>query len=62
MRIALIQMPVLPDKVKNIQTACGKIREAAKNGADFAVLPEMFCCPYQTQNFPVWRDINAGLI
>ena len=26
MRIALIQMPVLPDKVKNIQTACGKIR------------------------------------
>ena len=31
MRIALIQMPVLPDKVKNIQTACGKIREAAKN-------------------------------
>ena len=43
MRIALIQMPVLPDKVKNIQTACGKIREAAKNGADFAVLPEMFC-------------------
>ena len=45
MRIALIQMPVLPDKGKNIQTACGKIREAAKNGADFAVLPEMFCCP-----------------
>ena len=46
MRVALIQMPVLPDKGKNIQTACGKIREAAKNGADFAVLPEMFCCPY----------------
>ena len=41
MRVALIQMPVLPDKGKNIQTACGKIREAAKNGADFAVLPEI---------------------
>ena len=51
MRIALIQMPVLPDKVKNIQTACGKIREAAKNGADFAVLPEMFCCPYDNSCF-----------
>ena len=51
MRIALIQMPVLPDKGKNIQTACGKIREAAKNGADFAVLPEMFCCPYDNSCF-----------
>ena len=39
MRIALIQMPVTADRAKNIQTACEKIREAAQNGADFAVLP-----------------------
>ena len=42
LRIALIQMPVLPDKVKNIQTACGKIREAAKNGADFLSLIHIY--------------------
>ena len=60
MRIALIQMPVLPDKVKNIQTACGKIREAAKNGADFAVLPEMFCCPYENRCFRPYGEEAGG--
>ena len=60
MRIALIQMPVLPDKVKNIQTACGKIREAAKNGADFAVLPEMFCCPYDNSCFVAYGEPEGG--
>ena len=60
MRIALIQMPVLPDKVKNIQTACGKIREAAKNGADFAVLPEMFCCPYDNSCFGAYGEPEGG--
>ena len=43
MRVALIQMPVTADKDINIKTACQKLREAAENGADFAVLPEMFC-------------------
>ena len=51
MRVALIQMPVVPDKQRNIQTALAKIREAADNGADFAVLPEMFCCPYDNSCF-----------
>ena len=41
MRIALIQMPVTADREGNIRTACNKIREAAQNGADFAVLPEI---------------------
>ena len=51
MRIALIQMPVTADKRRNIETACGKIREAAGKGTDFAVLPEMFCSPYQNDCF-----------
>ena len=45
MRVALIQMMVTADKAGNINTACEKLREAAANGADIAVLPEMFCCP-----------------
>ena len=38
MRVALIQMMVTADKVGNINTACEKLREAAVNGADIAVL------------------------
>lgn len=48
MRVALIQMPVTDDKLINLETARRKIREAAAQGADFAVLPEMFCCPIET--------------
>ena len=50
MRVALIQMPVVPDKQRNIQTALAKVREAADNGADFAV-GGAFSCKYLV--FPV---------
>ena len=56
MRIALIQMPVTADKRRNIETACGKIREAAGKGTDFAVLPEMFCSPYQNDCFRAYGE------
>lgn len=46
MRVALIQMKVKPEKQDNIETALRKLREAKANGAELAVLPEMFCCPY----------------
>ena len=60
MRVALIQMMVTADKGKNIETACGRIREAARNGADFAVLPEMFCCPYQNDCFRPYGEPEGG--
>lgn len=47
MRAALIQMPVTANKEQNIQFACDSIRAAAMQGANIAVLPEMFCCPYK---------------
>ena len=56
MRIALIQMPVTDNKQANLHTAVQKIREAAAQGADFAVLPEMFCCPYQNECFSVFGE------
>lgn len=52
MRIALVQMKTVPDNDENVAVACGKIREASENGADIVVLPEMFCCPYVSANFP----------
>lgn len=60
MRIALIQMSVTEDREQNIQTACEKIREAAAGGADFAVLPEMFCCPYDNDCFRPYGEEADG--
>ena len=56
MRVALIQMPITADKAENINTACKKLREAAANGTDIAVLPEMFCCPYQNDCFRAYGE------
>lgn len=60
MRIALIQMSVTHDKQKNLEAASAKIRESAAKGADFAVLPEMFCCPYQNDCFAVFGELEGG--
>jgi len=30
--------------------------EAAEIGADMVCLPEMFCCPYETKNFPLYAE------
>ena len=54
----MAKLPV--DDTDKFQTACGKIREAAKNGADFAVLPEMFCCPYDNSCFGAYGEPEGG--
>ena len=60
MRVALIQMPVTADKHENISRACQKLRQAAANGAELAVLPEMFCCPYQNDCFRAYGEAEGG--
>lgn len=60
MKAALIQMPVTADKKKNLETACRKIREAAGQGVDIAILPEMFCCPYQNDCFRAYGEPDGG--
>ena len=62
MRVALIQMPVTPDKATNLKTACQKLREAAGQGTDIAVLPEMFCCPYDNACFRACGEDETGEI
>jgi predicted amidohydrolase len=56
LRIALIQMHVEEDKLKNIAIASDFVRKAAEQGVDIAVLPEMFNCPYKTSNFPIYAE------
>ena len=67
MKTALIQMRTVLDKAQNVADAVAQIAAAAQQGADLAVLPEMFCCPYQHKYFrpysepaggPVWQALS----
>ncbi len=60
MKIALVQMMVVEDNDENIRVACEEVSAAAKEGAQFVILPEMFCCPYKTSNFPVYAQEEGG--
>ncbi|TJX13887.1 carbon-nitrogen hydrolase family protein [Tissierella creatinini] len=58
--IASIQMKVSMDKKKNIETAGRYVKEVVANGANLAVLPEMFSCPYKTTYFPEYAEEEGG--
>lgn len=62
MKIALVQMCVLPTPKQNIMTAHGCIKKAKANDADFVILPEMFLCPYETSNFPKFAQPQGGAV
>ena len=49
--VALCQMNVVDNKEENIGKAIQMIKESKKQGADLAVLPEMFNCPYENEKF-----------
>lgn len=56
-KIALCQMNVVDDKEKNIEKAIQMIKESKEQGADLAVLPEMFNCPYENEKFIEYAEI-----
>ena len=58
MKIAQIQMHVSADKAENIRHACELVRSAGD--IDLAVLPEMFCCPYDDACFRDYGEPFAG--
>lgn len=60
MKAAILQTKVFAEKEKNIRQleeilACGKTE-----GADLVTLPEMFACPYETGNFPLYAEPEGG--
>ena len=61
MKVAAIQMPTVKDKIQNIRTAGTYIEKIKAENPDFVILPEMFCCPYQTENFPVYPAVSSDL-
>ena len=61
MKVAMIQMAGgSGDKEKDIALACEHLRQAKEQGADIAVLPEMFCCPYDNACFREFGEPAGG--
>ena len=59
-KAAAIQMPTVADKMENVRAVERYLERLAAQKPDFVLLPEMFCCPYQTQNFPVYAEEEGG--
>ncbi|WMJ78335.1 MULTISPECIES: carbon-nitrogen hydrolase family protein [unclassified Sedimentibacter] len=57
---ALLQMKVYDNKEKNIKNAVNLIEKVSREGADLAVLPEMFCCPYDSSYFKKFSEEQGG--
>ena len=58
--VAQVQMRVTRDKAENIAAACRLIRRAAEQGAEFVMLPEMFCCPYENGAYRPYGEEQDG--
>jgi len=59
-KIGICQLSVMEDKQDNIRKAEQMIREAANNGSQLVVLPEMFNCPYENKYFPLYAEEYPG--
>ncbi|WZL74202.1 carbon-nitrogen hydrolase family protein [Clostridiaceae bacterium 35-E11] len=59
-KIGVCQMQVEENKDANIKKAEKLIREAAENGSQLVVLPEMFNCPYENKYFPLFAEEYPG--
>ncbi|MCH3971683.1 MAG: carbon-nitrogen hydrolase family protein [Oscillospiraceae bacterium] len=67
MKLALLQMHVSEKKEENLRRAAALVKQAADRGAQIAVLPEMFVCPYENSWFvraaeargrDIWRALS----
>ena len=59
-KIASLQLKVRSDKYENIERLAELVAGGAADGADIISLPEMWNCPYQTENFPVYAEPEKG--
>ena len=59
-RIAQAQMKVMPSVELSFKEAEKYLLKAKEENADMLCLPEMFCCPYETKNFPLYAQLDGG--
>ena len=57
-KTAILQTHVYKEKSRNITQAAEILFRPELQGTDLAVLPEMFCCPYENKYFPEWRHLE----
>ena len=60
-KTAILQTHVYTDKFRNITQAAELLASPELQGIDLAVLPEMFCCPYENKYFPEYAEIEAEI-
>lgn len=60
LKLGLCQMRVTADKQANLRRAEELLAQAAAQGADLALLPEMFNCPYDNACFPEYAELRGG--
>lgn len=53
-------MSTVADKMENVRTVKTYLEKIKDENPDFVILPEMFCCPYQTENFPIYAEKEGG--
>ena len=59
-KTAILQTHVYTDKFRNITQAAELLASPELQGIDLAVLPEMFCCPYENKYFPEYAEPEGG--
>lgn len=59
-RTAVLQTPVSADKQKNIDRVAEVLDRMQLRDVDLVTLPEMFNCPYETGNFPLYAEETGG--
>lgn len=62
MKILQAQITVPHHKEEALQEAERACEQAARQGAQLLMLPEMFCCPYEAKNFPLYAEEEGGTI
>ena len=60
LNVAQLQTRVCDSKKENLQKLEVLLEKACKEKADLITLPEMFCCPYETERFPVYAEETGG--
>lgn len=59
-KIAALQMGTVADKMKNLDTVGDYLEKIKDQRPDFVILPEMFCCPYNNECFPLYAEKEGG--
>ena len=60
MKAAVLQTKVFAEKEKNIRQLEEILASGIIQDADLVTLPEMFACPYETKNFPLYAEAEGG--